>query len=291
MRVLYFGDPQAAVGLIKDGIHLVGIIHGRRGGLGWQHLFKLMKSRSLAMPRWIRPDLNSPEIQAQLMCTQPDLIVSGFYPELIPEPILNLAPGVNVHPSDLPQWRGPDPVVHTILSGQETSAICVHALTAELDSGPVFKRMEVKVPRRADAGTLSLVLEEQGAALLVSVVKAWCTSGPIRGLDQVGEPTWAPQYTDEWWEIDWRRSAIEVDRFVRAAHPYPGAFTGIGNELLVIQKASVAAAGAFEVLTPGTPYVRKGELFIRCGQDALAIEWLKLGRRKLRGTEFADLLQ
>ena len=291
MRVLYFGDPLGAVNLFQAGINIVGLVHGRRGGPSWKALFQHLRRCQTPMPRWMRPDLSNELILRDLSATKPDLIVSCFYPELIPLPILALAPGINVHPSDLPQWRGPDPIVHTLLSGQRDSAVCVHALTEALDAGDIYLRKPVQIDPRDDAGRLSIRLEELGASLITEVVVQWQTEGQLQGTPQGQYITWAPQLGDDWWEIDWHRSAVEVDRFIRAAYPHPGAYTGIGNELLVIQKAHATSAGRFDVLPAGTPFIRDNAVCIRCGEGAMAIQRLKLGRRQLTGISFAQLLQ
>lgn len=291
MRILYFGDPQGAIQLLKAGMELVGLVHGRRGGPGWLGLFDILRERSRDTPRWMRPNLEDLGVQTELRATRPELIVSCFYPELIPSAILEYAPGLNVHPSDLPQWRGPDPIVHTLLSGQPTSAVCVHQLTEALDAGDVYVRHPVDIEPRAEAGTLSLNLEALGARLIAEAVVTWSRSGPITGRAQTGAISWAPQRSDAWWEIDWHRSASEIDRFVRAAHPHPGAYTGIGEELLVIQKAEPTNVGPFASLPVGTPFINEGVVAIRCGEGALALKRVKLGRRQLNGMQFARLLQ
>lgn len=290
MRVLYFGDPLGALNLCNGGMDLVGLVHGRRGGPSWKALFETIRRREKPLPRWMRPDLSDPTIQSELEATRPDLLVSCFYPELIPLPILDLAPGINVHPSDLPQWRGPDPVVHTLLSGQKESAVCVHALTESLDAGDIYLREPVQIHPRDDAGRLSMRLERLGASLITDVVFKWSKGGPITSTPQGPSISWAPQLDEDWWEIDWTRSAVDVDRFIRAAYPHPGAYTGIGNELLVIQKAKVAAVQQFHILPPGTPFIRDGVVFIRCGDAAIEIQRAKLGRRQLTGASFAKLL-
>ena len=290
MRVLYFGDPLSACILLTAGVEIAGIIHGRKGGVGWRRLFKILASRKEPIPRWHRPDLHDPLVADAIADTRPSLIVSSFYPELIPSHILALAPGLNVHPSDLPQWRGPDPVTHTILSGQTNSAICVHALTETLDAGDIYRRHCIEIEPRAEAGSLSLRLERIGAELVAQTAIQWLREGEIKGEPQVGQVTWAPQRSEEWWEIDWHKSAQEVDRFIRAAHPFPGAYTGIGDELLVIHKANAAEADGFETLPPATPFIRKRAIYIRCGDGALRLQRVRLGRRVLTGTQFAQLL-
>ncbi len=105
MSVLYFGDPAGALALMDRGVTLCGVVHGRRGGRGWRGLVPRLGD----LPRWRLPDLEDPALAAELSALEPRLIVAAFYPRLIPRQVLDIAPGINVHPSDLPRWRGPDP--------------------------------------------------------------------------------------------------------------------------------------------------------------------------------------
>lgn len=289
MGVLYFGDPQGALHLLKANVKLVGLVHGRIGGPGWQRLHAALRRRA-PIPRWQRPDLSDDGVIEGLRALEPTLIVSCFYPDLIPVSLLDVAPGINVHPSDLPQWRGPDPVIHTILSGQSSTAICVHVLAEGLDTGAIYRRESVELKGNEEAGALSSRLEKRGAELISTFVVDWLEHGPSEPSPQSGDVSWAPQRDDDWWEVDWHRSAVDIERFVRAAYPHPGAYTGIGDELLVIQKCTAAVEGAFSSVRAGTPFIRGGEFFIRCGVGALQIHRLKLGRRTMSGIEFARLL-
>ena len=92
-------------------MEIVGIVHGRAGGKGWQNIsFVDIRQKPTGLRRWIRlPDLNQPNLIAELFFLEPNIIVSCFYPDKIPQSILSLGMGFNVHPSDLPKWRGPEP--------------------------------------------------------------------------------------------------------------------------------------------------------------------------------------
>jgi methionyl-tRNA formyltransferase len=133
-------------------------------------------------------------------------------------------------------------------------------------------------------------LEARGAVLSAEVAVRWLAGEVLAASPQVGAPTWAPLVAEAAWEIDWQQSAVEVDRLVRAASPEPGAFSGLGDELLVVVRAAAVEAGGFEGLAAGTPFVRDGQFFLRCGEGALRLDRVRLGRRALSGRALAALL-
>ncbi len=286
MSVLYFGDPQGALCLLDSGVELLAVVHGRRGGPGWRALIPRVR----ALPRWTLPDLSDPDLLATFAALAPRLVVSGFYPRKIPRAVLDLAPGINVHPSDLPRWRGPDPVHWALRSGDAQTAICVHWLTEEVDAGDVLLREAQPIGRRDSAGALSSRLEARSAELLAQVALRLLSGEAMEGVPQGSAPTWAPMVDPDEVEIDWTKSAAEVDWLVRSCSPHPGAYTGIEDELLVILQGWPVPAGAFEVLEAGTPFVREGVAHLRCGEGAFRLGRCRLGPRSIDGRRLARLL-
>ncbi len=284
--VLYFGDPRGALALLDRGVALVGVVHGRRGGAGRQAL----TPRIATLPRWTLPDLGDPNVVERLAALRPRLIVAAFYPRRIPAPVLALAPGLNVHPSPLPRFRGPDPCAWTIRSGDPETKVCVQWLAEGLDEGDVLERTPVAVRPRDNAGTLAERCEALGSERIAEVAVQVLAGRAPTAVPQVGEVVWAPLLPADDAEIDWRLDANEIDRFVRAAFPHPIAFTGIGQETIGVLAGTPVEAERFETLPAGTPFVRGGLAYVRCGRGALRLDRIRLGGRTLDGRRFASLL-
>ncbi len=292
MRVLYFGDPRGALALLDRGVALCGVVHGRRGGPGWRRLLTRLREEHSGVPRWVRPDLSAPEVVSALAATAPALLASGFYPRVIPAAVLALAPGYNVHPSDLPRWRGPDPSYWVVRSGEPATAICVHALTEALDEGDVARRVEVPVRWWESGGALAARLEREAAEVLGAFIAEVAGGLAPTLTPQEGEPTWAPLVEPDEVEIDWSWSAFEVSCLVRAASPQPGAFSGIGSELMVVLRGLPVEDERFAQVPTGSPVLLGGECYIRCGgaRDAYRLDRVRVGRREMTGRELAGLL-
>jgi methionyl-tRNA formyltransferase len=297
MRILYFGDPRGIIeinrslaqkGLPLDTVQYCGIVHGRKGGPGY---FKMLKEIPLDIPRWIKPDLQNEQIYEQLKSLKPDLLVSCFYPRAIPKKVLDLATGFNVHPSDLPEWRGPDPAYWIIRTGQMQSAITVHLLSEGLDEGDIVAKRKVSVKDQETGGALAIRLEAMCAVFLGEVVVDYLQDPTkMKATAQTGKTTWAPLIDPDEVEIDWQASAQEVDRLVRACSPEPGAFTGIAGELAVIFSGRVIQNAKFDHLTAGTPFLFEDRYHVKCGVDSYRITWLKIGRKRISGKKLAELM-
>lgn len=71
---------------------------------------------------------------------QPDILLVVDFGYLVPAWLLNwptLAP-VNIHPSQLPRWRGSSPGQFTLLFGEDNSAVTVMVMNEGLDTGPII---------------------------------------------------------------------------------------------------------------------------------------------------------
>ncbi len=78
---------------------------------------------------------------------RPDFVLVIDFGYLVPKWLLEwptTAP-LNIHPSDLPRWRGSSPGQFAVLYGDAQSAICLMQMSAGMDEGPIFYRMPFAV--------------------------------------------------------------------------------------------------------------------------------------------------
>uniref|UniRef100_A0A8U7MN04 Mitochondrial methionyl-tRNA formyltransferase n=1 Tax=Corvus moneduloides TaxID=1196302 RepID=A0A8U7MN04_CORMO len=97
-------------------------------------------------------------------------VVASFGRLLSEDLILQFPYGVlNVHPSCLPRWRGPAPIVHTVLHGDKVTGVTIMEIRPKrFDVGPIIKQEEVAVPPRCTAQELEGMLAKMGANMVKS---------------------------------------------------------------------------------------------------------------------------
>uniref|UniRef100_A0A8I3PMI0 Mitochondrial methionyl-tRNA formyltransferase n=1 Tax=Canis lupus familiaris TaxID=9615 RepID=A0A8I3PMI0_CANLF len=79
---------------------------------------------------------------------------------------------LNVHPSCLPRWRGPAPIIHTVLHGDTITGVTIMQIRPKrFDVGPIIKQETVPVPPKSTAKELEAMLSRLGADMLISVLK------------------------------------------------------------------------------------------------------------------------
>ena len=271
MRIVFMGTPEFAVpvldALVAAGHDVVAAYSQppRRAGRGKSLTPSPVQARAEALGIEVRTPLSfrkEPEAVDAFAALGADVGVVAAYGLILPVPVLE-APRLgclNVHGSLLPRWRGAAPIQRAILAGDAETGVGIMQMEAGLDTGPV--RLEDRTPiDRKTAGELSAELSAMGARLMVEVLTN------IDACPAVAQPedgvTYAPKVDKAEARLDFSRSAVEVERQVRAFNPAPGAFFEFAGERVRVHSAAVAGdAGAAGV-------VLDDELTIACGEGAI----------------------
>jgi methionyl-tRNA formyltransferase len=200
--------------------------------------------------------------QAAFAALDLDLAVVAAYGLILPEPVL-AAPKLgclNVHASLLPRWRGAAPVQRAILAGDRLTGITIMQMERGLDTGPMLAATPAEIGRKT-AGELTAELAAIGAALMVQVLDDPFRVGRVPQRD--ASATYAPKIGKAEAKLDFGRSAVEVERQVRAFNPAPGAWFEHEGERIKLLAAEISdGEGA-----PGT--VLDERLAIACAGGAI----------------------
>ena len=165
---------------------------------------------------------------------------------------------VNVHASLLPRWRGASPIAHAILAGDAETGVSIMRMEAGLDTGPVYAMARIPIEDDATTPALTAALADLGASELVAVLSA-LKHGSAEATPQPKEGVAvAPRLTREDGRVAWAtRSAVDVDRMVRALQPWPGVVAPIDGVDVQIQSGAAVSIDAGAV--PGSVARHEGE--------------------------------
>ena len=202
---------------------------------------------------------------AAIRDARPDLVVSWFWTKKIPSAVRAVAPlgAFGVHPSLLPRHRGPDPYFWAILRGDPVTGVTAHYLEDEYDTGALLGARELAIDPSWDAWTLARRLDRPSLELLRATARAFASGRPPPAVAQdESRVTGAPAPSDDDLAIRWSADAAAVVRLVRAAAPWPGAVTEIGDATLSITRAE-ATSSVPRALEPGEACAVDGVVVVR----------------------------
>lgn len=168
----------------------------------------------------------------------PDLIAVAAYGKILPKSILDLPRlgCINVHGSLLPRHRGASPVQRAIMEGDEKTGVTLMYMEEGLDTGDMIAKKETEVGRKT-TGELLSELAVLGGELLVSKLPDIERGINERVKQDDSIASYAAMLSKEDGRIDFADSPEKIERLVRAAAPWPGAYTYLGGEMLKIWAA------------------------------------------------------
>jgi methionyl-tRNA formyltransferase len=273
VKIAFVGLPLAALLLRADGHEIVWAGICRREAIGTRRLTRAIGKASIV----ILPDLA--RAAADVRTRAPDLVVSWFWTRKVPASFraVGRLGAIGVHPSLLPRHRGPDPYFWAIDAGDTVTGVTAHELEDEYDTGAILARRELAIDPTWSAWRLAKRLDRPSLSLLRDTVRAYAEGRPPAPIAQdEALATAAPQPTDDDLEIRWTEDAAAIERRVRAASPWPGAFTAIGevDVTLTEVRASSADRRTFAALAPGEAVVREDGVAIVRARD-VAVELLR----------------
>lgn len=124
--------------------------------------------KSYNLPEIEARSVNSPEFRKKLIKLNPDIILVGSWCEKFEKATYDIPKiaAINVHPSLLPKYRGPNPYFWTIKNHEEISGVTFHLMTSEYDKGAILAQEEVKIYPSDTGKSLKqrTVLTARGAA-------------------------------------------------------------------------------------------------------------------------------
>lgn len=269
LRIAFFGTPAFAVptldALLASDHVVVGVVTqpDRPRGRGQQVTDAPVKSRAVAagVPILQPTKLKEQEFLEAFSAWRADLGVVAAYGRLLPQVLLDIPSRglINVHASLLPAWRGASPIQRAVLNGDPVTGVTIMRVVLALDAGPMLARVEVPTARDETSGSLEARLAVAGASLLRDTVDRLGRGEAVPEVPQDdSQATFAPRLDKQEGAIDWTRPARALDRHVRGMHPWPGAFTFVDDQRLVIREAIEAShpTGGAE---PGTLVAQDGD--------------------------------
>jgi methionyl-tRNA formyltransferase len=220
-------------------------------------------------------DVNSLETLNVIRKLEPELIFVVGWSQLVHDPFIALASeGVfGMHPTLLPRHRGRAPIPWTILTGLARTGVTLFEIVeASADSGSIVGQATLDVAHDETATTLFARIADAHVALTREFVpQLMARSAPRTQQDPSRASSW-PRRAPADGIIDWETRAPYLYDWVRAqTRPYPGAFSFLGDEKVIVwaarpvELAEGAPAGTIVEVTAEGPVVA-------CGEGGLVLE-------------------
>ena len=285
LRLCFMGTPDFAVpalaALLKSGHDVVCVYTQPPRPAGRGHNLKKSAVHQFAekhdLPVRHPKSLKTATAQDEFANLDLDIAVVAAYGLILPQAILD-APKhgcLNIHGSLLPRWRGAAPIQRAILAGDTETGIDIMQMDVGLDTGDILQERKTPITATTTAQSLHDTLADMGADMTVEVLNRIAKGTPPTPRPQTEEGmTYAKMLSRDDGRIDWRQSAIQIERQIRALTPWPGVWCMIGKDRMKIHSAQITDGYG----TPGE--ILDKDMTVACGDGALILTRIQPQNKK-----------
>lgn len=296
LRIIFAGTPDFAARHLQallDSEHQVIAVYtqpDRPAGRGQQLQASPVKQLAVAhdIPVFQPKSLKKAPAQQQLSALDADLMVVVAYGLILPQVVLDTPKlgCINVHGSLLPRWRGAAPIQRALWAGDTNTGVTIMQMDAGLDTGAMLSMATLPIEDHDTSATLYDKLAVIGPKALVEALQ------DLPGLQAKAQPqqdsaaNYAEKLSKEEALLDFNKTAVALEREIRAFNPWPVSYLQLGTQQLKIWQARVEAGSA----QPGQVVrVDKKGIAIGTSDGLLVIEQLQPpGKKAMAVVDFLN---
>lgn len=296
MNLIFMGTPDFAVGTLEaliDAGHDVKLVvtqPDKPKGRGKTVQFPPVKECAVAhgievyQPKKIR----EPECVEYLRQYDADLIVVAAFGQILPKEILDMPKYgcINVHASLLPKYRGAAPIQWAVINGDKVSGVTIMRMDVGLDTGDMIAKEKVVLDEKETGGSLFDKLSEVGAQLCVRVIPEIEAGTAVYTEQEEAQATHTTMIKKQLGDIDWTKTAKEIECLIRGLNPWPSAYTRLNGKTLKIWDADVVETESGK--KAGTVVEAQADRFlVQTGSGCLALREVQLeGKKRMAADAF-----
>ena len=201
--------------------------------LAKENFIPVFKPSTLKTEKWFR----------KVKYLKPDLILSLYYRNIIPEEIYSQAKNLgayNMHGSYLPAYRGRAPLNWSIINGENYCGASLHVLEKKFDTGAIVAQEKVEFGDEEYVGEIQPRMAAAAVRVLESALPAILAGNPPLAPQDESKASYFRKRVPEDGRIDFSKTAREVFNLIRGvSKPFPGAFYDCNGEKTIIWRAKI----------------------------------------------------
>lgn len=298
MRAVFMGTPDIAASVLSDLLEskheIIAVVTqpDRVKGRG-SKTPSMTPVKELALRHDIpvlQPQkVKLPEEVEKLRALNPDVILVVAFGQILSKEILDLPKYgcINVHASLLPEYRGAAPIQWAVIDGKEKSGVTIMKMDPGIDTGDMILVKETMLcPEETGESLHDRLAKMAGPALLEALEQIENNTAVFTPQPQ-GEYKYAKMLTKEMGNLDFQKSAVELERLIRGLNSWPSAYTSVAGKIIKFWRAQAEETVKCKEV-PGTLLsTENGVLTIATGKGVLMVQEVQLeGKKRMTVGEF-----
>ncbi|WP_130100531.1 methionyl-tRNA formyltransferase [Siccibacter turicensis] len=298
LRIIFAGTPDFAAhhldALLASAHQVVGVFTqpDRPAGRGKKLMPSPVKvlAQEHNVPVFQPASLRPAENQQLIADLNADVMVVVAYGLILPKAVLDMPRlgCINVHGSLLPRWRGAAPIQRSLWAGDVETGVTIMQMDVGLDTGDMLYKLSCPITAQDTSATLYDKLAGLGPQGLLETLRQLATGEAQPEVQDDTLVTYAEKLSKEEARLDWRLSAEQLERCIRAFNPWPVSYFIIDEQPVKVWKASVLETESSAV--PGTILdAGKQGIQIATARGVLNIEELQpAGKKAMKAHELLN---
>ena len=253
MKILFFGSSEISVPFLEEiyksrhSITSVVTTIDKPAGRGRRTTLNIVKKKAIELGiDFIQIEKFEDNFFDNFVKLEFDVVVVASFGKILPERIFKLTTvrWLNVHPSLLPRYRGPTPIISALLNGDKVGGVSIIEVVYEVDAGKIYAQIKFGVEQDDNKDSLEQKSIKFGKPLLMAVLDL-IENENLKPYPQDEENVvYSYKIAKEDLKINWDSSAVEIVNKIRAFSSNPGAYCLWKGLRIKILKASVLSGAA-----------------------------------------------
>lgn len=295
MKIIFLGNSDLSVlvlkRLVEEGHEILAAVcqpdkpNARGNKIEISEVKKFALSKNIPVYQFKKIRLEGVE---PLKALNPELLIVVYYGQILSQEILDLGNKgiINLHPSLLPKYRGPSPVITSILNGDKETGVTIMRVAKGIDAGNIILQEKTPIFDGETAGELWKRLTKIGCDLLIESIKLIQKGNFIEIEQRDSMATFTKKIEKEDAKLDFNKNAEEVINQVRAFNPTPVAYFQYKDEIFKVYQAEIdnliapQKNGQFEKGMIIKASVKEG-LVIKCNNGFVSIKKIQAPNGKI----------
>jgi methionyl-tRNA formyltransferase len=302
VKIVFMGTPAFAesilAALLENGYEIISVYTQPDKKVGRRQVLQPSPIKTFAQKHQIKifepKKFDEPAI-AELAEQNPDLLIVAAYGKILPETVLKIPRlgALNVHPSFLPELRGPTPIQNALLLGHKETGTTIMRMDAGIDTGDILSQRKVAIDGAETYPDLSQKLAGVSAELLLDTLPKYMAGKILPEKQNDSAATFCQIIRREDGQISWTDSAEKIYNKFRAFSPWPGIFTTWernGRTLRVkFVKISLEPDDSENMQRPGEVFRRQNKIVIKASPGSIIVKEIQLeGKSPVTAKDFLN---
>ena len=295
LKVVFMGTPTFSVPILEKLIENTNVLlvvsqpdreKDRKGNLLITPVKKLAESHNIE----VYQPTNIKEEYQKIIDTNPDIIITCAYGQIIPEVLLKYPKYgcINVHGSLLPKLRGGAPIHHAIINGDKETGITIMYMDKLMDAGDIINQKSLPITEDDNLDTLYEKMSLLGSTLLIETLPSIINGTNNRIKQNKEEVTFGYNITKAEEKIDFEKNSKDIHNLIRGLSSVPGAYCLIDNKRMKVYESKLTNIPSNDI--PGTiKEIKSDGIYINTKDDIIIFTDIKLeGKKRCKVSEFIN---